>query len=110
MQNGKSLRVGVVGAGIVGASIAYHLARRQVAVTVLEQHRPGAGASSHSFAWLNAFSKEPLAYHDLNRRSMDVWHRFAEELQVDMGLHWGGDLRWVHTPADAEALRQHIQH
>ena len=36
MQNGKSLRVVVVGAGIVGASIAYHLAHRQVAVTVLE--------------------------------------------------------------------------
>ena len=59
MQNGKSLHVVVVGAGIVGASIAYHLARRQVAVTVLERHRPGAGASSHSFAWINAFGKEP---------------------------------------------------
>jgi glycine/D-amino acid oxidase-like deaminating enzyme len=110
MENGKSLRVVVVGAGIVGASIAYHLARRQVAVTVLERHRPGAGASSHSFAWINAFSKEPYPYHDLNRRAMEVWHRFAQSLQADVGLHWGGDLRWVHTAADAEALRQHIQH
>jgi glycine/D-amino acid oxidase-like deaminating enzyme len=109
MQNGKSLRVVVVGAGIVGASIAYHLARRQVAVTVLERHRPGAGASSHSFAWINAFGKEPYPYHDLNRRSMEVWHRFAQGLQADVGLHWGGEMRWVHTAADAEALQQRIQ-
>jgi len=110
VENGKSLRVVVVGAGIVGASIAYHLARRQVAVTVLEQHRPGAGASSHSFAWLNAFGKEPYPYHDLNRRSMEAWRRFAQGLQADVGLHWGGEMRWVHTAADAAALRQRIQH
>ena len=110
MENGTSLRVVVVGAGIVGASIAYYLASRQVAVTVLERHRPGAGASSHSFAWLNAFGKEPYPYHDLNRRSMEVWHRFAQGLQADVGLHWGGEMRWVHTAAEAEALRQRIQH
>jgi len=109
MQNGKSLRVVVVGAGIVGASIAYYLARRQVAVTVLERHRPGAGASSHSFAWINAFGKEPYPYHDLNRRSVEAWRRFAQGLQADVGLHWGGEMRWVHTAADAEALRQRIQ-
>ena len=103
MQNGKSLHVVVVGAGIVGASIAYHLARRQVAVTVLERHRPGAGASSHSFAWINAFGKEPYPYHDLNRRSLEVWHRFAQGLQADVGLHWGGEMRWVHM----EQTRQH---
>jgi glycine/D-amino acid oxidase-like deaminating enzyme len=110
VENGTSLRVVVVGAGIVGASIAYYLARRQVAVTLLERHRPGAGASSHSFAWLNAFGKEPYPYHDLNRRSMEVWHRFAQGLQADVGLHWGGEMRWVHTAAEAEALRQRIQH
>jgi len=110
VENGTSLRVVVVGAGIVGASIAYYLASRQVAVTVLERHRPGAGASSHSFAWLNAFGKEPYPYHDLNRRSMEVWHRFAQGLQADVGLHWGGEMRWVHTAAEAEALRQRIQH
>ena len=40
---------------------------------------------------------------------MEVWHRFAQGLQADVGLHWGGEMRWVHTAADAEALQQRIQ-
>ena len=108
-DQGNPLHVVVVGAGIVGAAIAYHLAQRQVAVTVLERHRPGAGASSHSFAWLNAFGKDPAAYHDLNRRSMEAWRRFAPGLEMDIGLHWGGEMRWVRTPEAAVTLRQRVQ-
>src|SRR5262245_7501256 len=109
MQNGQSLRVVVVGAGIVGASIAYHLARRQVAVTVLERSQPCAGASSHSFAWLNAFGKDPASYHQFNRRSMDIWPRFARELVLDIGLHWGGEMRWECTPEGAKELQRRVQ-
>jgi glycine/D-amino acid oxidase-like deaminating enzyme len=102
------LRVVIVGAGIIGASIAYHLARRRVAVTVLEQHQPCAGASSHSFAWLNAFGKSPASYHELNRRSMDMWPRLAQELGLDIGLHWGGEMRWECTPEGAKALQERV--
>ena len=47
-------RIVIVGAGIIGASIGYHLAKRGAQVTILEQIRPGAGATQNSFAWLNA--------------------------------------------------------
>lgn len=102
-------RVVIVGAGIIGATMAYYLSRRALAVTVLERHQPCAGASGHSFAWLNAFGKEPEAYHTLNRRSMDAWHRFARALGSDIGLHWGGELRWVCNAQDAIALEQRIR-
>lgn len=39
----RPVRVIVIGAGIVGASIAYHLARQGALVTILEKTRPGAG-------------------------------------------------------------------
>ena len=119
-SNAKKLRVIVVGAGIVGASIAYHLSRRKdVAVTVLERDEPCAGASGHSFAWLNSFGKDPVSYHHFNRRSMDIWDRFARRLRSDrsprcagfggdLDLHWGGELRWESTPERVEALHQRI--
>jgi glycine/D-amino acid oxidase-like deaminating enzyme len=60
-------RVVIVGAGIMGASIGYHLAKRGAHVTILEQQRPGNGATEKSFAWINAtFSKQPRPYYDLN--------------------------------------------
>ena len=69
-----------MGAGIVGATIAYYLARRDADGTVIEAHRPGSGASSHSFAWINATNKSPAFYHDFNRRSLEMWDRFAQQL------------------------------
>ena len=72
------LQVAVVGAGIVGASIAYHLTQRGARVTIVDSGKPGFGASSHSFAWINAGAKSPSAYHDLNRRSLEMWDRFAQ--------------------------------
>ena len=108
-SDAKKLRIIVVGAGIVGASIAYHLSRRKdVAVTVLERTEPCAGASGHSFAWLNSFGKDPVSYHHFNRRSMDIWDRFARRLGMDLDLHWGGELRWESMPERVEALRQRI--
>ena len=39
---------------------------------------------------------------------MDIWDRFARRLGGDLGLHWGGELRWESTPDRVEALRQRI--
>ena len=108
-SDAKKLRVIVVGAGIVGASIAYHLScRKDVAVTVLERTEPCTGASGHSFAWLNSFGKDPVSYHHFNRRSMDIWDRFARRLGGNLDLHWGGELRWEREPERVEALCQRI--
>jgi glycine/D-amino acid oxidase-like deaminating enzyme len=98
----------VVGAGIVGASIAYHLANRGVRVTVVDGAAPGSGASSHSFAWINAGAKGPSYYHDFNRRSMEMWDRFALGLGVDVGLRWGGKVSWEATAERAQLLQEWV--
>ena len=58
-MTGSKPRVVVIGAGIIGASIAYHLARRGAAVTLVERAHPAAEASGHSFAWINASFGNP---------------------------------------------------
>ena len=110
MNSGEKIHVVVVGVGIIGASIAYFLSRRNnVNVTVLEKSEPGLGASGHSFAWLNSFGKDPVGYHNLNCRSMDVWHRFAHGLDRDIGFHCGGQLRWENTDEGARVLRERVK-
>lgn len=107
-RNSAKLRVVVVGAGIVGASIAYHLSRRDVSLTLIDQGQPGHGASGHSFAWINAGAKSPASYHDFNRRSLEMWDRFAGRLGVDVGLRWGGKLSWESTPEGAVKLEERV--
>lgn len=108
--NSKTKKVVIVGAGIIGAALGYHLSRRNgIAVTFLERDIPGAGASGHSFAWANAFGKDPREYHTLNRRSLDMWYRLAHQLDADIGIHYGGEMRWENNPQRALQLRDRIR-
>ena len=105
----KPRTVAVIGAGILGAAIAWQLSRRRVHVVLIEKDQPGDGASSHSFAWINAGAKEPIGYHNLNRRSLEMWTRFAAAIgdggdPDNVGLRWGGKVSWESGPAAAEAL------
>ena len=105
----KPLSVAVIGAGILGAAIAWRLAHRGVHVALIDKGRPGLGASSHSFAWINAGAKEPIGYHNLNRRSLEMWPRFAAEIGDNgdpdsVGLRWGGKVSWESDPEAAEGL------
>jgi glycine/D-amino acid oxidase-like deaminating enzyme len=104
-QDRHTSHVVVVGAGIVGASIAFHLTLRGARVTMLDAGEPGQGTTRVSFAWLNAYGKTPYHYHDLNRRSMEMWARFVRRLGRPIDLVWGGELRWSVTPAGAASLR-----
>lgn len=96
------MHVVVVGAGILGISIAYHLTLHGAQVTIIDAGQPGEGATRVAFAWLNAYGKTPFSYHDLNRRSIDMWAGFAHRLGID--VTWGGELRWAATAAGAAAL------
>ncbi len=54
-------RVIVVGAGIVGLCVAWHLAREGAAVTLLDREGPGEGTSSGNAGAISAGSVAPLA-------------------------------------------------
>jgi glycine/D-amino acid oxidase-like deaminating enzyme len=103
------LRIVIIGAGIVGSAIAYRLAQRpSLDVTVIDQAPAGSGASGHSFAWTNAFDKPPRHYHDLNRRSMDLWHGFVRELGVPGAYGTGGNLVLENDEERGRALRARV--
>ena len=99
------LRIVVIGAGSVGANVAYRLAQRGACVTVLEAEAPGSGTSGASFAWVNAFSKTPRHYHDLNAASMDEHVALVQELGEGAWFRRDGALHWEESPEEQTALR-----
>jgi sarcosine oxidase subunit beta len=80
----------VVGAGAVGCSIAYWLAKRGKNVTVVDKKSPGTGSSVANFGLVWSSSKEPYTYMELNLRSSLMWPRMIEELGEDVEYRRGG--------------------
>ena len=103
-------RIVVVGAGIVGASVAYHLARRGADVTVAEKAKPGAGTTGRSFAWVNAhFSKKPRHYHLLSQLGVAAHARLERELGEAGLLEWRGAIEWYGDERNAAMLRAEVK-
>lgn len=92
----------VVGAGIVGASLAYHLARRNVRVTLVDRAGPAAGVTRRSFAWINVSYGLPETYADLRRRAIAEWRRVDAELEGRLRINWSGALTWHDDPAETD--------
>lgn len=89
-------KVVVVGAGIMGASIAYHLAGRGADVTVLDKARPGSGATQGAFAMLiSAHPEGPRAFSDLYGKAILDWRRLDAELGGAIPVQWGGTITWT---------------
>ena len=96
-------RVIVVGAGIIGASVAWHLAKAGAEVTVLEAGEPGGVATRNSWAWINASWGNPEVYFRLRERSMQEWRRIDREVP-GLEVSWSGGLLWDLPPEQLEAF------
>ena len=91
-------RVVVIGAGIVGASIAYNLVKRGCEVIVIEKNAPASQASGNSFAWINAsYFDTPHSYYVLRTHSLNEYHRLAQDLEIP--IRWGGSFEWYESAA-----------
>jgi len=97
----------VVGGGIIGAAIAWHLARTGAAVTVLDAGEPGGIATAASWAWINASWGNPEPYARLRMRAMAEWRALDREVP-GLTVNWCGGLIWDLAPeALDDFARQH---
>lgn len=104
-------RIAVIGAGIVGASVAFRLTQSGAArVFIVERARPGSGTTSASFAWANANQKTPYDYFELNRAGLEEHYRLRDELPG--GTPWlysRGNLEWTGVGETLEELERRIE-
>lgn len=101
-------RILIIGAGIIGATLADRLAGAGADVTLLDARPPGTATSATSLAWLNANQKLPRHYHDTSVRAMHEWRELTDGLgQPDWYVPTGG-LSWAETDRDRHALAERL--
>jgi glycine/D-amino acid oxidase-like deaminating enzyme len=90
-------KVIVVGAGIIGASLAYNLAKAGALVTVVDAlPKPGGVATPNTWGWINASYFNPEPYAKLRMRSMATWRALSSV--ADLEVNWCGSLLWDVPP------------
>ncbi len=96
----------VVGGGIVGASIAYHLTHRGVHdVLVLERHQLTGGTTWHA-AGLVAQLRSTENQTKLARYSLDLYETLKEETEQDTGFRKPGAISLASTAMRWQELRR----
>lgn len=95
----------MVGAGIVGASIGYHLAQAGARVTIIDAADAATAATAASFAWINASHDNPQPYYGFRVQALAEWRMLDETLGHKLPLRWGGSIEWLDSP---DALRANV--
>lgn len=90
----------VIGGGVIGASIAWHLAKVGARVTVFCGERGGV-ATPNSFAWINANWGNPEPYFRLRIAAMAGWRRLAARVP-GVNPEWCGSICYDLPPEGLE--------
>jgi len=97
--------VAIIGAGIHGASAAFHLASRGFKPNVFEQLAPAGGPTGRSSAICRAYYTNPYLAR-IAHASLEMFRAFSElSGGRDCGYHETGAV-YLHPDADASALHE----
>src|SRR5262245_24084942 len=94
----------VIGSGAFGADAAYHLARRGLKVTLLDQHALGSQTSPRAAGLTSKADTMPTLAR-LRHEACEAFERFESEMGHPVGFHRSGSLRAAYTDAAVERVR-----
>ncbi|MGW2235620.1 NAD(P)/FAD-dependent oxidoreductase [Streptomyces sp. NPDC001759] len=99
----------VIGGGVMGASIAYHLAAAGVRdVVLVERDELASGSTSRAAGGVRAQFSDELNIR-LGARSLEAFGRFQEEFGYDIGLHRVGYLFLLSTPEEVASFERSVE-
>jgi glycine/D-amino acid oxidase-like deaminating enzyme len=101
----------IVGGGVIGNSIAYHLARQGRQVLVVERSEV---ADSPAASWASAGGVRRQGRHPAEAKlaieAIERWKTLEQELETDLHYHRGGNLLLAESDAEADQLSRFVNH
>jgi sarcosine oxidase subunit beta len=102
-----SADVVVVGGGVIGTSVAFHLAEADVDVCLLERDQLAGGSTSRAAGGFRAQFSDPLNIA-IGRRSIEAFERFGERPGAEIDLHQVGYLFLLDRAEDVAAFEASV--
>lgn len=99
----------IIGAGVIGASIAYHLARAGILSVVVEKDEIASGSSGACEGLLLLQSKKPGIHLELAMASTARFQDLSEELGIDIEYERKGGLVIIENEQELAAVKQFVE-
>src|SRR2546429_3102154 len=100
----------IIGAGVIGSSIAYHLAKQGAQVLVVERAEV---ADPPAASWASAGGVRRQGRHpaeaQLASEAIARWPMLAAELEADLHYRRGGNLLLAENENEAEELKAFVK-
>ena len=99
----------IIGGGVIGSSVAYHLSKRKIDVLVLEKKGLVSGTSSACDGLIYLQSKKPGPHLKLALESRKRFDSLQEELGTDIEFRSRGGMVVIETQEELEAMRLFVE-
>jgi sarcosine oxidase, subunit beta len=97
----------VIGGGVIGTSIAFHLAEAGVDVLLLERAELGSGSTSKGAGGVRAMFSDALNVR-IGLRDLDAWRRFGERPGWEVDFEQVGYLFLLARPEDVRRFERDV--
>jgi len=99
----------VIGGGAIGTSIAYHLAKRNIDVVLVEKDDIASGTSGACDGFIFMQSKRPGVHLQMALESARMMERLSTELQRDIEYEKTGGMIVVKSQEDMPEMRKLVE-
>jgi sarcosine oxidase subunit beta len=99
----------IIGGGVIGSSIAYHLAKRKIKVVLIEKDNLASGASKACDGLVFLQSKKPGVHLELALASKKKFDHLREELDFDIEYKNHGGMVVIENEQELQAMKRFVE-
>jgi len=99
----------IIGAGVIGAAVAYYLGQEKIRAVVLEKEQVGSGSSGACEGLLLLQSKKPGIHLEMTIESLRRFQTLSRELENPIEFENKGGLVVIESEEELAAMQQFVE-